>query len=309
MPLEVPVAPAPLTGALAFTCCGSSGIESSFVYIPLFGYIQFIPHVMLPALAGVVLLSLLSMAVTYCCCSRCGAKVRRGLGWTTCVLVAAVAIGSQAWLSLAGPSVDFLKMVEEAIPDSFEDYRYLVNELRNGFDEERTGRMVWAASEVLGETDTFEQEGLDVVEILTPAEAAQVANTVVDRRRYWVHHTSHAGPLPFFTLGVGAYLDAPEMDEAAKATQVDILNRDFGWLFDRVMARLSEALGEPVELRDRKSSMPGFHIFLSNRIFRLPVARVHYDVRPTCWVGIVFFKRVAQKGWRALRREGKGASF
>lgn len=84
---------------------------------------------------------------------------------------------------------------------------------------------------------------------------------------------------PFYTLGAASYIDAAAGSSkyAEFAAEFSPVLRDnFGWLYERVCGVLASALGAPVTLSD-KLAPPGFHIYLSSKLFEKPIASIHCD--------------------------------
>ena len=98
------------------------------------------------------------------------------------------------------------------------------------------------------------------------------------RRSLW---TNRFPGLPFYTLGVAGYLDAGPgrtgYRERAEALN-PVLDADFGWLYDRLLATLREELRAPVGFAP-DAARPGFHIFLAHEAFRRPLGRIHFDLQ------------------------------
>ncbi|MBU9425296.1 hypothetical protein [Burkholderia gladioli] len=100
-------------------------------------------------------------------------------------------------------------------------------------------------------------------------------------RRHW----RQRHPLvPFYTLGLAAYLDSPGSgtglyrDALARRASNALLARQFQPLLDSVAAALAESLAAPTMLAE-DAALPGFHIYLPNPVFGEPVAKVHRDLQ------------------------------
>jgi len=87
---------------------------------------------------------------------------------------------------------------------------------------------------------------------------------------------------PFYTLGTASYLDSSEGDDSEyrKLAQQSnpILLEHFSSLYDRLKHALEEATGAPV-IYEKELALPGFHIFLSDKMFEKPIASVHFDLQ------------------------------
>jgi hypothetical protein len=118
--------------------------------------------------------------------------------------------------------------------------------------------------------------GLQRVDLLDQAACNRVVDSVLALRDHWLPRV----PLvPFFTLGAASYIDAigeRTHYEALARTYNPILHRHFDWLLERVREAIAGTEGmETVWLEG--SALPGFHIYLANNLFSLPVASVHCD--------------------------------
>lgn len=115
------------------------------------------------------------------------------------------------------------------------------------------------------------------VDVLTAQEARDVRDKIHALRPYW----SHQGAMnAFWLLGTSAYIEGQRQGGiaytfAAKRTN-PFMEAAFGELYARVRAALEQALGEPVRYSARHA-LPGFHIFLADPAFELPVCKIHVD--------------------------------
>ncbi len=123
---------------------------------------------------------------------------------------------------------------------------------------------------------------LHSIPVLTDAECARVRLAVLALRPHW---TKRIPSLPFYTLGTVSYIDAVG-DEPPYATLVPqgnrVLRLHFGWLYERLLVLLSQALGRPAvfaETTDGPLGLPGFHIHLSDPAFESDIAPVHFDLQ------------------------------
>jgi hypothetical protein len=117
------------------------------------------------------------------------------------------------------------------------------------------------------------------IALLTPEECARARNDIFALREHW---TSWMPGLPFYTLGAASYKDAPTNGRPAyyeKAAKLNpILHERFGWLHEKLRARLEEELGAPVFF-DPALGLPGFHVFLYHPAFTKPLASIHFDLQ------------------------------
>jgi hypothetical protein len=103
------------------------------------------------------------------------------------------------------------------------------------------------------------------VEVLDAEACGCAIASVHDLRRLWQRR---APVMPFYTLGVAAYLDAARRGVAAYRALARLTNpllwARFDWLYARVAAVLAEQLGAPVRY-DTSLALPGFHVFLHHQ--------------------------------------------
>ena len=114
---------------------------------------------------------------------------------------------------------------------------------------------------------------------LSAAESALARAAVLDARPAWRRHTHES--LPFHTLGACAQLDAIAdigAYETLARAQNAALSARLPWLYDRVRAALTGALGAPVVF-DHQWALPGFRIDTPQRGSSLPLAPVHCDIQ------------------------------
>ena len=162
-------------------------------------------------------------------------------------------------------------------------------------------------SEGLGDT------GVARLDLLDGEECARALEQVFALRRRWENR--FAG-LPFYTLGAASYLDsgagARDVYYEKAAALNPLLERQFDWLYDRLLRALSKRLGAPVAFEPR-AARPGFHIFLAHPVFRRPLSTIHFDLqyREIDWSGhdaIDFSKPLSYTLAVRLPRSGAGLS-
>lgn len=115
--------------------------------------------------------------------------------------------------------------------------------------------------------------------MLDEDEVGRVREIVTRLKRFW---TSRHPVIPSYTLGAAAYLDIPEHGHAryyAMATRARRpLLRDLEWLYDRLLATITEALDAPAALTEAYAP-PGFHIFeWHERLIEL-TPKLHFDLQ------------------------------
>ena len=122
--------------------------------------------------------------------------------------------------------------------------------------------------------------GVARLALLDGAKCEEVAGRVLALRAHW---ESRWPSLPFYTLGAASYLDssagARERYYSKAAARNPLLEREFGWLYGRLLKALGEWLGAPARFVP-DAARPGFHIFLAHEIFRRrPLSKFHFDIQ------------------------------
>lgn len=114
------------------------------------------------------------------------------------------------------------------------------------------------------------------IPVLAGEECARVRSAIMALRSSWLRRNVW---VPFYTLGAASYIDAaanpPEYYRLAGKYN-PLLTEHFSWLYDRVTEVLAGQLGAPVACTGNLA-LPGFHIYLSSKIFEKPVASIHCD--------------------------------
>ncbi|MGI8745777.1 MAG: hypothetical protein ACR2NN_25015 [Bryobacteraceae bacterium] len=114
------------------------------------------------------------------------------------------------------------------------------------------------------------------LEILSEQECSELRDLLFRLRTSWLKRNP---ALPFFTLGAASYLDAVSGREGYcdKALRFNpILRENMDWLYRRVQGALEPVLGSPVRYAENLA-LPGFHIYLSSKVFEKPIASIHCD--------------------------------
>ncbi len=114
--------------------------------------------------------------------------------------------------------------------------------------------------------------------MLDANECARILELVQSHRPDWI---SRYPGLPFYTLGAASYLDGaagPGAYARKAAAFNSVLETDFGWLYERLL----QVLGDCLQARttfEPQAARPGFHVFLAHEAFKLPLAKVHFDLQ------------------------------
>lgn len=101
------------------------------------------------------------------------------------------------------------------------------------------------------------------IPVLTSKECEVYLKKIYSLKSNWIGRNKD---LPFYTLGMAAYLDGPtnEYFNLEKRTIYNrVLNDNFSELYNTLKHKLSIFLRTPCELYD-KSSIPGFHIYMNH---------------------------------------------
>lgn len=117
------------------------------------------------------------------------------------------------------------------------------------------------------------------VPLLSPDECARALESVQAHRDAW---TQRYPGLPAYTLGAASYLDSGherrDVYHAKAAALNPLLEREFGWLYERLLVALGEHLRAGVAF-EPGAARPGFHIFLAHEAFRRPLGKIHFDLQ------------------------------
>lgn len=122
------------------------------------------------------------------------------------------------------------------------------------------------------------------LKILTEEECKAVIKSVDELHPHWRKFQSDR----FYTLGAAAYQEGyyePEKYNEIAAKMNPILKENFGWVYERVIKKLSEQIG-PCELID-PLAYPGFHILghplgeanthIEMLLATRPISKIHVD--------------------------------
>jgi hypothetical protein len=122
--------------------------------------------------------------------------------------------------------------------------------------------------------------------VLSAPECALWADQVLALRRHWTRRDPH---LPFYTLGMAAYLDAVQDDPVLGAPPYHLrplrqannalINTHFAPLLARCCQALAGWSGQAVRCLDEQAALPGFHIHLPHPMFAQEVASRHVDLQ------------------------------
>lgn len=120
--------------------------------------------------------------------------------------------------------------------------------------------------------------GLSRIGLLGRDECVAARAAVMELRKSWI---ARSEALPFYTLGAASYIDA-QADRALYHSRAStfnpLLQRHFGWLYDKLTACLAQQLGGPVRFAPALAR-PGYHVYLAHRMFEQPIASIHCDMQ------------------------------
>ena len=137
-----------------------------------------------------------------------------------------------------------------------------------------------APNEVIPGDTTDARFRLDNVQTLSAEQCRKVYDSVYALKEHWIQRDPK---LPFYSLGIAAYMDASQgrADEYRKKAQSvnEMLRAEFQWLYEREAEVLGEFLGHPC-IYHEDFALPGFHVFLHDPdIAQSKSASVHYDLQ------------------------------
>lgn len=135
----------------------------------------------------------------------------------------------------------------------------------------------------------------ECIDFLNSSEIDRTLASVEKLQEYW----KHRGPafvdlVPFYTLGAVEYMDLEEKSQAYyeeyAAKMNPILWQEFEWLYIKIKNFFEQKYQAPFEYYDKKSALPGFHIFLDNDLFEIPISSRHCDLqfRKLNWQGMEY---------------------
>lgn len=122
------------------------------------------------------------------------------------------------------------------------------------------------------------KEKINSINVLNQQECQEVRSVVHEFKDLWIKRNPY---VPFYTLGTASYLDAAEDQQKyyQLAQQYNPILRDrLEWLYQKVAKSLTQLLNAPTNY-SHSLAIPGFHVFLSSKIFEQPVSSVHTDLQ------------------------------
>jgi hypothetical protein len=121
------------------------------------------------------------------------------------------------------------------------------------------------------------------IQVLSSQECENALLQVLLLKSWWIKRHQQ---VPFYTLGLAAYLDdqygssyqrAYTSPELVKYNQ--LLLRYFLSVYQKVITHLAELFDAPAFLNEQNLALPGFHIYEAHTAFAKPVAKVHRDLQ------------------------------
>jgi len=136
-------------------------------------------------------------------------------------------------------------------------------------------------------TDRAHATWVEECTVLDAVACADWSARVMDLRAQW---TARHESLPFFTLGMAAYLDAvpraartnghpPYYAQALRQHHNRILKTNFWPLLTQVCEALGQWANKRGHCSETRTALPGFHIHLEHPIFTQSVASRHRDLQ------------------------------
>lgn len=128
---------------------------------------------------------------------------------------------------------------------------------------------------------------LKAYHLLTVRDCARWAEKVISLKRSWIKRDD---TLPFFTLGMAAYLDAIDTEaalqnrtayhtEALRKLNNRLIQEHFSELLETSRAGIERWLSKPTVFAPTLTALPGFHIHLPHATFTSEIASVHNDLQ------------------------------
>lgn len=118
--------------------------------------------------------------------------------------------------------------------------------------------------------------------LVTQAERAKLINKINDLSAHWSEWDAkfEGESMNFYTLGAASYLEGYDQAKYIEhANEINpVLNREFGWLYERLITSLEKSLGGSCRFK-KDAGLPGFHIFNCHKLLNAPLASVHFDLQ------------------------------
>jgi hypothetical protein len=121
---------------------------------------------------------------------------------------------------------------------------------------------------------------LEAYEFLTKNQSQEICEKLHSLREHWTNRGGYF-EYPFFSLGTASYMDAvanPDYYYENSKISNKIIEENFADLLKRIADFLQEKLGKATIYHPRMA-LPGFHIFLADELFEIPVASRHVDLQ------------------------------
>lgn len=114
--------------------------------------------------------------------------------------------------------------------------------------------------------------------IFDKEQCSKVCDSVEKLKEHWINRGGYF-EYPFYSLGTASYMDAKDgryYDWVKKYKP--ILQAEFDWLYKKIQSYLEQELGKTA-IYHQKQALPGFHIFLGDELFEIPIASRHVDLQ------------------------------
>jgi len=123
---------------------------------------------------------------------------------------------------------------------------------------------------------------LVVDNFIDESEINQTIKKIFQLKSDWNIRTNHFVEIPFYSLGAAVYLDVFENDlenySQLYKRKNPILNENFSDLHQKIYQCL-KGIYNCDFIHYEKSALPGFHIFLTDDVFEIPIASRHCDLQ------------------------------
>ncbi len=118
--------------------------------------------------------------------------------------------------------------------------------------------------------------------LLNKEQVYSVLKRLTELKEHWSLRGNYIEEIPFYSLGAAAYMDISENGYTSYqklfTIKNQILKENFSDLYEIVFKELERLYNKPFELYE-KAAYPGFHIFLTDEVFEIPLAARHVDLQ------------------------------
>jgi len=133
---------------------------------------------------------------------------------------------------------------------------------------------------------------------LNDTERHKLVDQILSLKDYWQNRARSIVEIPFYTLGAAEYLDLEESGPEYYQKYLDTMNpllwESFQWLYQKTQNFFEDLYSAQFGYYSEKAALPGFHIFLDDDVFEIPLASRHCDLqyRQIDWQGMEYDKNL-----------------